>query len=189
MESQTYRHTFPGGQQLQLLLGDITRQDVEAIVNAANNRLQHGGGLAGVIARAGGPAIQRESDAWVRQHGPVAHDQPAYTGAGNLPQRYVIHAVGPIWGSGDEDRKLAEAVSGSLRRAEELGLRSLALPAISTGIYGFPKQRAAGVILRAVQQYFADRADSGLADVRLVLYDESSLLIFQQSWESIFSNQ
>ena len=89
-------HTFSGGQQLHLVQGDITQEEVGAIVNAANLHLQHGGGVAGIISRRGGPQIQQESDAWVREHGPVSHAKPAYTSGGDLPCRYVIHAVGPI---------------------------------------------------------------------------------------------
>lgn len=186
MNADRFSRIFPGGQIFQLVQGDLTQQDVDAIVNAANNRLQHGGGVAGVISRVGGPSIQQESDEWVRQHGPVPHDRPAYTGAGNLMQQYVIHAVGPIWGSGDEDRKLADAVNGSLRLADELKLSSIAFPAISTGIYGFPKERAAGVIYKAINDYFVRTPQSRLADVRLVLYDRPTLQVFQQIWERVY---
>src|SRR5689334_12398437 len=119
--------TLPGGQSLQIFQGDITTESLDAIVNAANSRLQHGGGVAWAIALHGGPAIQEQSDEWVRIHGPVSHAEPAFTGAGDLPCRYVIHAVGPVWGEGDDDNKLAAAVGGALRRADELGLHSLAL--------------------------------------------------------------
>jgi len=139
---------YPGrhGNVLCLWQGDITQLEADAIVNAANAYLQHGGGVAGVISRSGGPEIQAESNAWVAEHGPAGNAEPAYTTAGELPCRCVIHAVGPIWGSDDEDAKLDAAVTGSLQLAEKLDLRSLALPAISTGIYGFPKERAAHVI-------------------------------------------
>src|SRR5512146_11618 len=102
--------SYPSGQRLELVSGDLTEEQVDAIVNAANSHLAHGGGVAGAIVRRGGPSIQAESDAWVHKHGPVTHAEPAYTGAGRLPCRYVIHAVGPIWGAGDEDGKLADAV-------------------------------------------------------------------------------
>jgi O-acetyl-ADP-ribose deacetylase (regulator of RNase III) len=100
-----------------------------------------------------------------------------------LPCRYVIHAVGPVWGSGDEDNKLAAAVSGALRLADELELQSIAFPAISTGIFGFPKERAAVVIFQAVHDYFRDLPESGIKDVRLVLYDQPTTDIFVNSWE------
>jgi O-acetyl-ADP-ribose deacetylase (regulator of RNase III) len=182
--------TFPGGVSLQLAQGDLTEEPVDAIVNAANAHLQHGGGVAGAISRGGGPLIQAESDAWVRQHGLVRHAKPAYTSAGALPCRYVIHAVGPVWGEGDEDAKLAAAVSGSLRLAERLGLRSIALPAISTGIYGFPKQRAARVTLGALRDYFGmpDREAASLELARLVLFDRATVEVFLGAWDETFAN-
>ena len=94
-------HTFPSGQVLQIARGDITAETVDAIVNAANSHLMHGAGVAGAIVRRGGPQIQVESSQWVREHGLVSHAEPAYTHAGNLPCRYVIHAVGPVWGEGE----------------------------------------------------------------------------------------
>jgi O-acetyl-ADP-ribose deacetylase len=175
-------HRFATGQTLQLVQGDITAETTDAIVNAANAHLRHGGGVAGVISRRGGPAIQSESDAWVREHGPVSHAEPAYTSGGELACRYVIHAVGPVWGGGDEDNKLAQAVTGSLQVADQLNLSSLSLPAISTGIFGFPKERAADVIFGAIKWYFEQNPASGLKCVRLVLYDQGSVDLFMKSW-------
>ncbi len=177
--------TFPSGQRFQLVQGDITQQDVDAIVNAANAGLQHGGGVAGIIVRRGGPGIQVESNQWVQEHGPVDHAEPAFTSGGDLPCRYVIHAVGPVWGEGDEDAKLATAVTGSLHRADELELESIAFPAISTGIFGFPKARAAGIIFEAVNQYFAGQGYSSVSLVRLVLFDQPTLDAFIQVWDSL----
>ena len=142
-------------QIIQIVHGDITVEDVDAIVNAANERLQHGGGVAGTISKKGGRIIQKESDAWIQQHGPVHHSHPAWTSGGLLPANYVIHAVGPVWGDGDEDNKLADAVAGSLRVADELKCKSISLPAISTGIFGFPKERAARIIFSTIEKYFA----------------------------------
>lgn len=176
--------SFPGGQRLELAQGDLTQEAVDAIVNAANPHLQHGGGLAGAIARRGGPQIQAESNAWVHEHGPVSHAEPAYTSSGNLHCRYVIHAVGPVWGEGDEDAKLATAIAGSLRLAERLQLCSIAFPAISTGIFGFPKDRAARVILAAIQGYFKENPGSELETVRLTLFDQPTIAAFAQAWES-----
>ncbi len=177
---------LPTGQTLQLLQGDITRLEVEGIVNAANAQLRHGGGLAAVIARRGGKVIDQESRAWVQQHGPVPHSEPAYTSAGNLPCKYVIHAVGPVWhgGQDEEDSKLAAAVTGSLRRADQLGLSSLAFPAISTGIFGFPKKRAARVMLETFSRYFEQHPSSSLALVCLVLYDAPTLDAFLHVWDA-----
>ncbi len=176
---------LPSGQTFQVVQGDITVEAVDAIVNAANANLQHGGGVAGVIARKGGSAIQQESDAWVRRHGPVRHTKPAWTTAGELPCRYVIHAVGPVWGEGHDDEKLAQAVAGSLRTAEELGLKSIAMPAISTGIFGFPKERAAGVIFTSIETYFLGNPDSALQLVRVTLFDQPTIEVFTRAWEAL----
>ena len=169
--------------RFEIVQGDITQELVDAVVNAANAQLQHGGGVAAVIARAGGPEIQAESWVWIKQHGPVTHTEPAYTTAGNLPCQYIIHAVGPIWGSGDEDDKLAAAVTGSFQRAEELDLHSLALPAISCGIYGFPEKRAARVIFKAIKNFVAQNRETSLALVRLVLYGDATMRAFLEVWD------
>jgi O-acetyl-ADP-ribose deacetylase (regulator of RNase III) len=182
MNSVLAETQLSSGKALQLVHGDLAAETADAIVNAANEFLQHGGGVAGVISRRGGPAIQRESDAWVREHGPVSHAEPAYTSGGELLCRYVIHAVGPVWGEGGEDAKLADAVGGSLRLADRLGLSSLSLPAISTGIFGFPRERAAGVFFRAIPDYFSQNPSSGLHQVRLVLFDQASVDVFLQTW-------
>jgi len=176
-------HVFPSGAILQIAEGDLTQEAVDAIVNAANSHLQHGGGVAGAIARRGGPEIQAESDAWVRQHGPVSHAEPAYTGAGSLPCRYVIHAVGPVWGEGDEDARLEAAVSGSLHLADRLELASIAFPAISTGIFGFPKERAADIILSAIQDHLLHNPTSNLKLVRLTLFDAPTIDAFIAVWK------
>lgn len=173
---------LPSGQVLRLVHGDLTEERVDAIVNAANAQLAHGGGVAGAISRRGGPQIQAESDAWVRQHGLVRHDHPAVTGGGRLPCRHVIHAVGPVWGEGNEDAKLTAAVSGSLAVASELGLTSLALPAISTGIFGFPKDRGAGVIMDAIVTHLAAHPQTPLHEIRITLIDLPSVAIFAEEF-------
>lgn len=176
---------LPAGVALQLVQGDLTEEHVDAIVNAANAHLQHGGGVAGAISRRGGAQIQAESDAWVRTHGPVYHAQPAYTGAGKLPCRYVIHAVGPVWGEGQEDKKLQGAVSGTLELADQLSLASVAFPAISTGIFGFPKERAARIMLETIQSYFSRQSGSQLKQVRIVLIDSVTLAAFSTVWDAL----
>jgi O-acetyl-ADP-ribose deacetylase (regulator of RNase III) len=178
MNSVLRQKTFPSGQEFQIVQGDITQEQVDAIVNAANSRLQHGGGVAGVIVRRGGRQIQTESNDWVRQHGPVSHDKPAYTSAGSLPYKYVIHAVGPIWGEGEEDAKLAATVRCALDLADQLNLESISLPAISTGIFGFPKGRAAELIFETIAQYYTAHPESSLALVRLTLFDKATVNAF-----------
>lgn len=184
MNTVLAEHVPGTGRVFQLIQGDITTENVDAIVNAANAQLQHGGGVAWAISNKGGPEIQKESDAWIREHGPVPHAQPAWTSGGVLPAKYVIHAVGPVWGDGDEDNKLGAAIAGILRVAEELGCSSVALPAISTGIYGFPKDRAAGIIYSSLESYFEENASAGVRTVRLVLFDQSSVDVFLEAWRS-----
>lgn len=178
MNKKARQFTFASGKVLQINRGDITQEKIDAIVNAANAYLQHGGGVAGVISLNGGPLIQMESDQWIENHGPVKHNSPAYTSGGKLACRYVIHAVGPVWGEGDEDRKLAEAIMGSLRLGDKLQIKSIAFPAISTGIFGFPKERAANIFFQQILEYFGDFPMTKLDLVRLVLYDSQSLSVF-----------
>jgi len=162
-----------GQTTLELIEGDITALDTDAIVNAANEALAHGGGVAGVISRRGGPAIQRESDAWVREHGPVPTGSAAITSGGRLKARYVIHAVGPVYdGTPRSAELLAWAVRSALRLADEHGLRSIALPAISTGIFGYPMEEAARVMLRAAAGYL--EGETGLERVVFCLYGRSA---------------
>jgi O-acetyl-ADP-ribose deacetylase (regulator of RNase III) len=155
---------------LEAIRGDITKFEVDAIVNAANEALQHGGGVAAAISRAGGPSIQEESN----RIGHCETGRAVVTGAGLLPARWVIHAVGPIWRGGgeDEDALLESAVAAALAKAEELGAESVALPAISTGIYGFPLERAAGISVAAVKR-FAETARS-VRRIVFVLFDENA---------------
>src|SRR5262249_13818256 len=151
---------LPSGQRISVCHGDLTDETVDAIVNAANEHLRHGGGVAGALARRGGPDIQKESDAWVRAHGPAGHDRPALTGPGRLSCRAVIHAVGPVWGSGDEARKLAEAYRSTLDLAHRQTFRSIAFPSISTGIFGFPVDQAAPLAVAAARDFCDRHPDS-----------------------------
>ncbi|MCS6829830.1 MAG: macro domain-containing protein [Armatimonadota bacterium] len=174
---------FSSGQRLALVQGDLTKEQVDAIVNAANEWLQHGGGVAGAIVRAGGEIIQEESN----RIGRVPTGSAAVTGAGRLPARYVIHAVGPIWSNytpEEADRLLASAVHSSLQRADELGIATIAFPAISSGIYGFPKDRCAKVMIGAIEEYFTRHPSSSVKEVRLVLIDTPTMQAFQAEFAS-----
>ena len=182
MNTVLAEHILSTGQTIQIVQGDITTEEVDAIVNAANEHLQHGGGVAWAISRKGGSTIQKESEEWIRQHGRVSHAAPAWTSGGLLPAKYVIHAVGPVWGDGDEDSKLQSAVTGSLRVADELNCSSIAMPALSTGIFGFPKDRAAGLIFSAIEKYFVDNSSSGLKIIKLTLFDQPTVDVFIKSW-------
>jgi O-acetyl-ADP-ribose deacetylase (regulator of RNase III) len=176
-ESQT-------GGRLEIGQGDITREAVDAIVNAANSHLSHGGGVALAIAMRGGEAINKESRQWVNEHGPVTFSAPAYTSGGNMPCRFVIHAVGPVWGEGDEDHKLASAIQGSLKLAEELGVNTIAFPAISTGIFGFPVDRAAGIFMEEFKNYLSNK--DAIKTIKMILFDRSTLDDFMSAFDKIF---
>ncbi|GAB4405744.1 MAG: macro domain-containing protein [Thermodesulfovibrionales bacterium] len=169
------------GKTLRLVQGDITERDVDAIVNAANSRLQHGGGVAGAIVRKGGHIIQEESD----RIGYVPVGGAAITGAGSLPCRYVIHAVGPRMGDGDEDNKLKSAVLNSLKLASGKGLRSISLPAISSGIFGFPKDRCAEILVREALIYLTENPGSSLELVEFCVYDDLTMGYFKKEFDRI----
>ncbi|HEX7556809.1 MAG TPA: macro domain-containing protein [Leptolinea sp.] len=158
--------------------GDITLQNVDAIVNAANSHLLHGGGVASAIVNRGGSSIQQESDEWVKIHGLVTHDHPAITGAGLLPCQYVIHAVGPVWGDGDETQKLIKTVRASLIVANDLKCGSVAFPAISTGIFRFPLELAARCFLSAVSEFASENILFFLHTVKIILVDKTACRIF-----------
>jgi O-acetyl-ADP-ribose deacetylase (regulator of RNase III) len=169
-----------GDATVRLCRGDITLADTDAIVNAANSHLQHGGGVAAAIVRRGGAAIQAESD----RIGYCPEGEAVVTGAGNLAARYVIHAVGPRGGDPEGDRKLAGAVRSALERACELGLTSISLPAISSGIFGFPKDRCARIMLATIDRYLLERPDPSLRTVQVCLFDEQSLKAFRGALEA-----
>ena len=146
--------------RLGVKVGDITEEKVDAVVNAANSSLMGGGGVDGAIHRRGGEAIHEGCLALRKEKYPdgLPTGQAAVTEAGNLPCRYVIHTVGPVWhgGGSGEAEKLAGAYTESLKRAAELDLESVAFPSISTGVYGYPKDKAAGVSFGAVKAFLAE---------------------------------
>jgi O-acetyl-ADP-ribose deacetylase len=160
--------------QLEIIEGDITEVEVDAIVNAANEDLQLGTGVAGAIRERGGPSIQEECDRI--GHTPVG--TAVMTGAGNLRAKQVIHAVGPRMGEGDEDRKLSSAVRSALALADRYGLRSIALPAISTGTFGFPMDRAARITLTEVHRYL--QGGTKIERVVIALHGEDAFQTFRR---------
>jgi O-acetyl-ADP-ribose deacetylase len=157
--------------------GDITRQDVDAIVNAANSSLMGGGGVDGAIHRAGGPAILEECKRVRAEQFPdgLPTGRAVATTAGELPARWVIHTVGPVYAkSEDRSHLLASCHRESLKVADELGARTLAFPAISTGVYGYPLDKAAPVAVEAVRQ-----AATGVEEVRFVLFGRDAYEAFE----------
>jgi len=177
------RVTLPNDIEFSIVQTDITQLDVDAIVNAANASLQHGGGVAAAIVRAGGVTIQTESDRWVHEHGKINPEHPALTSAGDLPARFVIHAVGPIWGEGDEHRKLDQAIASALALAEDQGLNSLALPAISTGIFRFPVNDAAEIILDSIARFAQTKQGKNLKTIIIALWDQAAVEAFSTSFD------
>lgn len=169
------------GKFLRLVQGDITGRDVDAIVNAANSHLKHGGGVAGAIVRKGGNIIQEESD----KIGHVAVGNAAITGAGRLPCKYVIHAVGPRMGEGDEDNKLRNAVINSIKLASDKGLKSISMPAISSGIFGFPKDRCAEILVGEASNYLREHQETSLEVIEFCVYDDLTMGYFRKEMEKI----
>jgi len=164
---------------VELVKGDITELDTDAIVNAANSKLQHGAGVAWAIVNKGGYIIQKESDKL--RFCPVGN--AVITTAGKLKAKYVIHAVGPVNGEGNEDAKLKSATLSALKLADKHKLKSIAFPAISTGAFGFPKDRCANVMLNAVVEYANET--TGLEKVIFCLYDDETFRIFKDTLEQV----
>jgi len=166
-----------------LVQGDITAEKSDAIVNAANSHLAHGGGVAAAIARKAGEELIIAS----RQAPHVPTGQVYTTPAGNLHATYVIHAVGPVWhgGTSQEAKLLAAAIRNSLQEADRLQCTSISLPAISTGIYGYPLDQAASVIISTILEYVANNKQTQLAVIRLVLYTSHDLAVFEKTLDQV----
>ncbi|MGM0555908.1 MAG: O-acetyl-ADP-ribose deacetylase [Myxococcota bacterium] len=172
------------GTTIRLIQGDITEQDVEAVVNAANSSLMGGGGVDGAIHRKGGDAILKECKEIRNDEYPdgLPTGEAVLTTAGKLPADHVIHTVGPRWkdGHSGERDQLADAYRNSLEIAEEEGLESVAFPSISTGAYGYPIDQAARVALETVADFLEDN-DTGIDEVRFVLFSEDDLATYEEA--------
>jgi O-acetyl-ADP-ribose deacetylase (regulator of RNase III) len=170
-----------GSSVLELVEGDITQQETEALVNAANEHLRVGGGVDGAINRAGGPKIQEEA----RKIGHCPTGQAVITTGGNLKAKYVIHTVGPVYRDGQhgEPELLASAYRESLKLASSRGIKSLAFPSLSTGVYGYPVSDAARIALKTVKDYLAEHPEIEL--VRFVLFGKPTYEAFVQAWQEI----
>ncbi|MHA1753384.1 MAG: macro domain-containing protein [Candidatus Helarchaeota archaeon] len=161
--------------EINLIKGDITEQDTDAIVNAANAQLIMGGGVAGAIRRKGGPIIQEECN----KIGGTFVGGAVITTGGNLKARYVIHAVGPRMGEGDEDNKLKNATLNSLKLADKHNLKSIAFPAISTGIFGYPINKCAKIMLSTTIEYL--KGNSNIKSVNFVLFTQNDFNVFKNT--------
>ncbi len=138
---------------IKVVEGDITKIDSDAIVNAANSYLQHGGGIALAILRAGGEIIQKESNDIIRRNGPLKTGEAVITSGGNLKAKFVIHTVGPAWGEGNEEEKLQRAIISVLEIAKNIKLKSISIPAVSCGIFGFPKEKGTEIIFKSAKDF------------------------------------
>jgi O-acetyl-ADP-ribose deacetylase len=167
-----------GSSELRLVLGDLTEHACDAMVNAANAELEPGGGVSGAIHRKGGARIREECRKIFRAKGTISPGEAVATTAGNLPARYVIHAVGPVWrgGHAQEAQVLRNCYRSSMRIADELDLRSVAFPAISTGIYGYPLEEAARIAIPALIDCLSQRQH--VVEVSLVLFDRAAFDVF-----------
>lgn len=170
---------------LVLKQGDITKEVVDAIVNAANSRLAGGGGVDGAIRRAGGPVIAEECNQIIKQIQRLETGEAAATSAGNLNAKYVIHTVGPIWNDGKsgEPEKLYNAYFNSLKVAKEREVKTIAFPSISTGIYGYPVEKAALIALKATTEFL--KKHNHFNEVRFVLFDSGTFEAFVTAAEKM----
>ena len=174
-----------GTTEVALKLGDITQEDAEAIVNAANSGLRGGGGVDGAIHRAGGPAIMEECKRIRERQGGCPTGQAVITTGGRLKAKYVVHAVGPVWrgGAHGEDSLLRDAYRNSLRVAKDSGVKTIAFPSISAGAYGFPIERAARIALQAVRDFVLQ--DNHFSEVRFVLFTSSDYEVYRKALEAL----
>jgi len=170
------------GKKIEVVIGDITNEKTDAIVNAANRNLSHGGGVAGAIVRKGGDIIQIESNRIIEKRGPLKVGEAVITRAGNLPCKYVIHTVGPVWGEGDEENKLKKAIESSLQVATENLLKSISIPAVSCGIFGFPKKRGTEIIYKTVKDFLKNR-ETTIELVRLIGVGDEIPNLFREAME------
>jgi O-acetyl-ADP-ribose deacetylase (regulator of RNase III) len=167
------------GNRILLTRGDITLQAVDAIVNAANSSLLGGGGVDGAIHRAGGPAILEACKVIIRTEGACLAGEAVITTAGNLPARYVIHTVGPVWRSGvnNEAQLLANCYTNSLSLAIKHDAKTIAFPNISTGVYGYPKPAAASIAITTVSEFLV--SNEKIETVSFVCYDQENYLLYE----------
>jgi len=184
------KFVLPSGHTISVKKGDITRENAEAIVNAANEHLSHGGGLAAAIVRAGGRDIEEESQQYIREHGPVPTGSVAVTSAGHMLALHVIHAVGPYWQGGNhgEPQKLQSAIWNSLKAANSLKLNSIAIPAVSSGIFGYPKDECAKVVINTCKEFCERNVNQPPSDIRLTNFDEPTVSVFERVFRNIFPN-
>jgi O-acetyl-ADP-ribose deacetylase len=166
---------------LRLIEGDISERKVDVIVNPANSYLIHGGGVAGAIVRKGGKTIQEESNRICF----VEPGKSAMTSSGNLPCKAVIHTVGPQMGEGNEDEKLSNAINSCLALAAQKAFKSISIPAISSGIFGYPKDRCAKILINETINYFTQMQNSNINIAEFCLLDNDTIYEFQKEFDKL----
>ncbi|KAL6072911.1 ADP-D-ribose binding [Balamuthia mandrillaris] len=183
-------HKLSDGRSIQVRSGDMTKETVDVLVNAANKHLDHASGLAGAIIKNGGEIIQIESDIYVSEHGTVPEGDIAVTGAGELKAQKVIHAVGPMWHGGDENEELLlrQTVWKSLKKTEELGLSSISIPAISSGIFRFPKELCAEILFATALDFYKSTPSSSVKEIRFTNFDKTTVEYFQKEFDRRFAS-
>lgn len=169
----------------EIVSGDLLKEETDVIVNAANSYLSHGGGIAAVIERAAGEELKREGDKIVREKGPIPTGEAVMTSAGKLPFKGVIHCVGPRFGEGEEGEKLKKAIKNAFKIAEDKSFKSLSFPAVSSGIFGVPKDICAKAYAKAVLEFSREDPKS-LKNIRIVLFkDEEMEKILEKEMEKL----
>ena len=175
MEKTFQNRTF------RLVKGDITERNVDAIVNAANSNLQHGGGVAGAIVRKGGKVIQEESN----KIGYVPVGSAVVTNSGNLLCNQIIHAVGPRMGEGNEDNKLKNTINSILKISNDKNFSSISIPAISSGIFGFPKDKCAKILVSESQRFLHENHNTSIQLIEFCIYENETLNYFEREFNKI----
>lgn len=181
-----HKQNLTSDARIELIQGDITKAQVDAIVNAANRQLIGGGGVDGAIRRAGGDAIETACARIRERQGGVETGAAVITTGGNLPAKYVIHTAGPVWegGAAGEPDLLASCYRESLQLAVENGVQTIAFPSISTGIYGYPTEKAAAVALRTVKKFVAS-GGSALTCIQFILFDDATYQCYAEALMSL----
>lgn len=179
---------FINGCKIRMVVGDLTVQDTDAIVNAANSSLMGGGGVDGAIHRAGGPEILEECKIIRQKQGKLPTGEAVITTGGKLKANYVIHTVGPVWYGGDrkEAKKLANAYKNSLILAVKNNIKRISFPSISTGAYRFPIEKAASIALKTIKDFLIE--NEVLTEVRMVLHTQKDFQVYLNAWENVVIN-
>ncbi|SHE27545.1 O-acetyl-ADP-ribose deacetylase (regulator of RNase III), contains Macro domain [Marinitoga hydrogenitolerans DSM 16785] len=164
----------------KIVIGDLTKENVDVIVNAANSYLAHGGGVAAAIVKAGGYQIQKESDDYIRKNGIIKTGEVGVTSGGNLKAKYIIHAVGPVWNgsNNNEEKLLYNAIYNSLKKADDLKLKTISFPAISTGIFGYPFEKACEVYIKAIEEF--SKKAKNLSEIRFCFLDKNRAFLLKE---------